>query len=142
MVRGKRPTWFAVVAGVLILWGLMGVFACIQQIRLGAEAMGPATEYDRALFASLPTWYNGVYALATGAGLAGAVALFLGRRVALPLFVIGLVAVLVQFGYLFATSDIIDAKGVGTIYFPIFIIAVTAGETWLANHAARRGWLR
>jgi hypothetical protein len=141
-MRGKRPAWFAIVAGVLILWGLMGVFACIQQIRLGAEAMGPATDYDRALFASLPAWYNGIYALATGAGLAGAIALFLGRRIAAPLFVIALIAVLVQFGYLFATSDIVAAKGIGTIYFPIFIVAVTLGEIWLANHAVRRGWLR
>lgn len=141
-MRGTRPAWFAIVAGGLILWGLMGVFACIQQIRLGAEAMGPATDYDRALFASLPAWYNSVYALATGAGLAGAIALFLGRRIALPLFVIALLAVLVQFGWLFATSDIVAVKGVGTIYFPLFIIAVTAGELWLANYALRRGWLR
>lgn len=137
-----RPRWLTIVALVLIAWGLMGVFACIQQIRLGAEAMGPATNYDRALFASLPAWYNGVYALATGAGLAGAIALLLGRRVALPLFVIALVAVLIQFGWLFATSDIVAAKGVETVYFPLFILAVTAGELWLARHAVHRGWLR
>ena len=141
-MRGTRPRWFAIAALVLMAWGVMGVFACIQQVRLGEEAMGPATDYDRALFASLPAWYNGVYALATGAGLAGALARFLGRRAAVPLFVVALVAVLAQFGYVFVASDIIAAKGIETIYFPLFIIAVTLGELWLANHAVRRGWLR
>ncbi len=141
-MAGSSPIWFRILAVLLLLWGAMGVFACIQQIRLGAEAMGPATAYDRALFASLPAWYNGVYALATFAGLAGALMLLLGRRIAVPLTVISLVAVLIQFGWLFATSDIIAAKGTSTLYFPLFIIAVALGAVLLARHALARRWLR
>lgn len=137
-----RPLWFRLVALLLVLWGVMGVVACIQQIRLGADAMPDATAYDRALYAGLPVWYDWVYAVAVGAGLAGALALLLGRRVAQPLFLISLVAVLAQFGYLFATTDIIAAKGVWTVYFPLLIVAVVLIEIWLAGMARRRGWLR
>ena len=135
------PMWFRVAAIVLILWNLMGAYACIQQFRLGAEAMGPATDYDRALYASMPVWYNWVFALAEVTGVAGTIALLLGRRIALPLLVASLIFVVVQFGYLFATSDIIAAKGVWTTYFPAFIAFVCVIQIVLARMGVRRGWL-
>lgn len=138
--RAGRPAWFLTVVVVLALWNLMGVVACIQQIRLGAEAMGPATDYDRALFASLPGWYNLVYAIAVGAGLAGTVALAIGYAVARPLLLVSLVAAAVQFGYMFAATDIIAVKGVWVVHFPLLIIAICLIQYWLALVAARRGW--
>jgi hypothetical protein len=138
----RAPAWFRIVAVLLLLWGAMGVFACVQQVRLGAEAMGPSTAYDRALYLSLPGWYNVVYAVATGAGLAGAAALLARSRHARPLFALSLAAVVVQFGYLFATTDIVAAKGAATVLpFPLFIAAVAAAELWLATRAIRRGWI-
>lgn len=136
------PTWFRVVAVVLVLWNLAGAYACIQQFRLGAEAMGPATDYDRQLFAAMPVWYNWVFAAAEVTGVAGAVALLIGRRIALPLLIASLVFVVIQFGYLFATSDIIAVKGVWTTYFPAFIAAVSLVQIALARLGIRRGWLR
>ena len=141
MTVRAMPTWFKVAAVVLILWNLVGAYACIQQFRLGAEAMGPATDYDRALYASMPGWYNWVFALAEATGMAGTIALLLGRRVALPLLIVSLVAVIVQFGYLFATSDIIAVKGAWTTYFPTFIAALGVVQIGLARMGVRRGWL-
>lgn len=141
MVARAMPTWFKAVAVVLILWNLVGAYACIQQFRLGAEAMGPASTYDRELYASLPPWYNRMFALAEIAGVAGAVALLTGRRIALMLLILSMSAVLVQFGYLFATSDIIAVKGVWTTYFPAFVALVCIVQIALARMGVRRGWL-
>lgn len=54
------PTWFWIVAGVLVLWELMGCFSCVQQIRLGAAAMGPVDDWSLKYYEGLPVWYNGV----------------------------------------------------------------------------------
>lgn len=136
------PLWFRIVALVLVLWGLMGCFACLQQWRLGAEAMGPASAYDRALFAALPVWYNPLYTLAVGAGLAGAILLYMRKYVARTAFLVSLVAVVAQFGWLFASTDIIAAKGAAMVVpFPVFIVAVAAFSVWLAGHAKRKGWI-
>ncbi|WP_375396862.1 hypothetical protein [uncultured Sphingomonas sp.] len=143
MSTGLRPpAWFWIVAVLLVLWEAMGVFSCIQQFRLGAEAMGPATNYDRALYASLPVWYNYAYAVATFGGLLGGLALLLKEARAVILFWISLIAVLVMFGYLFATTDIIAHKGAGTVLpFPIVIALVGAFSIWFATMARARRWI-
>jgi hypothetical protein len=138
----RAPAWFRVVAVVLVLWGVAGCYACFQQFRLGAEAMGPASDYDRALYAALPGWYDPLYAVATGAGLLGALALLTRSRLARPLFALSLAAVIAQFGYLFLATDLIAEKGAAAVLpFPVFIAAVAAGATWLPGHATRRGWI-
>ena len=139
----RPPTWFRIVAVVLLLWGAGGCYACFQQFRLGADAMPGATAYDRALYAALPGWYDWVYALAVASGLLGAVALLARSALARPLFAISLVSVLIQFGFLFAMSDLLRHKGAAaTLPFPVLIVAVAAGEVWLGGYALRRGWIR
>lgn len=89
----KVPTWFRVVAIVLVLWEAMGVFACYTQIKLGAAAMGPVDDWSLNYYAALPVWYNWVYLIATLGGLLGGVALLLRDKRALPLLWISLAAI-------------------------------------------------
>lgn len=136
------PIWFYLVAIVIVLWAGMGCYMCYQQFLHGADAMPNATAYDHRLMASLPAWYNPVYAVAVGTGLLGGLSLLIRRAFARPLFVVSLIAAVVQFGYLFATTDIVAVKGAGVVLpFPIIIIAIAAGEIWLAGHAQERGWI-
>lgn len=138
----RAPGWFRIVAWLLLIWGAIGCAACIQQFRLGAAAMGPADDYQRALYASLPIWYNAVYAVATGTALLGALALLRRSVLAVPLFALSLIAVLVQFGWLFATTDIVAHRGAASVVpFPLFIAAVAAASLWLSRHARARGWI-
>jgi len=138
--RSPPPVWFRVTIIILVLWNLFGAYVCIQQFRLGAEAMGPATDYDRALYASMPVWYNWVFAFAEVTGVAGTIALLLRKAISRPLLILSLIGVIVQFGYLFLTSDIIAVKGIGTTYLPLFIAAVCILQVWLADLAIKRGW--
>lgn len=140
--RLSAPMWFRIVAAILLVWGIAGCWACYQQFRLGADAMGPASDYDRALYATLPVWYNAVYLVAVGTGALGALALLARSVLARPLFLFSLVAVVVQFGWLFATSDIVARKGALVVLpFPIVIVAVAAFGVWLSGYARRRRWI-
>ncbi|WP_375250449.1 hypothetical protein [Sphingomonas sp.] len=137
----RGPWWYKSLVIVFTLWAIMGVYACVQQFRLGEDAMGPASDYDRALFTGLPVWYMADYAVATGCALLGGLALLAGSLMAIPLLTVSLVAVMIQFGWLFATSDIIAVKGVWVIYFPLIILAVAALALRLSHMARRRGWI-
>lgn len=142
-ISTKPPMWHVIAAALLTAWNLVGCYFCWLQFRLGADWMPDATAYDRALMASLPVWYNWCYALAVGAGALGGAALLARHGAAVALLAVSLVAAVVQFGYLFATSDIIAHKGAGTtVPFPLFIIAVAALALWGAKRAQARGWVR
>lgn len=143
IVRPAVPAWFWIVAALLTLWGAIGCYVCYMQWTMGADAWGDATGYDRALYATLPDWYNWVYTIAVGAGFLGGVALLARSRLAQALFLASLIAVLVQFGWLFATTDIVAAKGAAaTVPFPAFITVVAAFSVWFAGYASNRGWVR
>jgi hypothetical protein len=137
----RPPAWFRVVSVALLLWALAGCYACAQQFRLGAEAMGPASDYDRALYASLPIWYNAVYAVAVGCGLLGAGTLLARSVLSIPLTFLSLLCVVIQFGWLFAATDIVAIKSGSTALFPLVIAAVALLSVLLARHARARGWI-
>ena len=139
--KTRAPWWFYATAAVLVLWGIMGVAACVSQLRDGADAMGAASDYDRALFAQLPLWYRADYAIATGTMLLGALALLVRTRFAVALLTVSLVAVMIQFGWMFAMTDIIAVKGPYVLYFPLMILAIGALALHLAHVARRRGWI-
>ena len=140
--KRNSPPGFWIVVILLTLWQAFGCFACIQQIRLGAAAIGPVDEWSLKYYSALPAWYNWVYAVATFGGLLGCAALIARDKRATLLFWISFVAVIVFFGYAFAATDLIAHKGLGQVLpFPLFIAAVSAFSIWLARFAARKGWL-
>ena len=141
-MRHRAPAWFRVLAGVLVLWGLLGLWALYMHVTLGPAANPQATDWDRAYYAGLPGWFTPVYAAAVVGGLLGSVALLLRARLALPLYLVSLAAVVVQFGWVFAATDLLARKGAAaTVPFPLVILAVALFQLWLARHARRRGWI-
>lgn len=137
------PMWYWIVAVMLTLWSLMGCYACIQEIRVGPAAMGAASDYDLKLYTSLPGWYVYCYAIAVTSGLFGSVALLARSRTARTFFIVSTIAIVVQFGYLFATTDIIAVKGAAVVVpFPVFIFAVALAAVWFSGVARKRGWIR
>jgi hypothetical protein len=137
--RASRPNWFLPLSIVLILWGLLGCVACFAQVVLGT--VPGATPEDVALVRAMPAWFNLVYVVATLGALAGAIALVLRLALAGLLFTVTLIAIVVQFGYVFAATDTLARKGAAAAIFPLAIFAIGAAEVALANMARRRGWI-
>lgn len=102
----------------------------------------PAPPGRVAFFRALPAWFAWDYAVATGASLAGAIALLRRSRLAMVLYAVSLAAVVVQFGYVFLATDLIAHKGAAaTVPFPAFIAAIGVLQIAVARIALRRGWL-
>lgn len=140
-IRQRPPRWFVPVGLVATLWGVIGCFFFYRHITLGAAAMGPAGPAEIELYAELPRWYAAVYGAAVLAGTAGGLALLARAATARLLFLLSLAALVVQFGYVFLGTGILGMKGVTTLFFPAFLIAIAAVEIWFSNYARRRGWV-
>ncbi|MDK2767376.1 MAG: sugar transporter [Sphingomonas sp.] len=138
----KAPVWFTVGAIVLILWGLMGCASLYMHFVMGPGDGAGTTDYDRQLYASLPTWYGVVYIVAVLSGLLGAIMLLMRRSAAVMLSALSVVAVIIQFGWLFVATDILAVRGAWVAYFPMFILLVQLFQLWFANRAKGKGLLR
>jgi hypothetical protein len=141
-IKTRPPLGFWAVAAILVLWEMMGCYACSMQIKLGAAAMGPVDNWSLKYYAALPIWYNWIYALATFGGLLGGLALLLRNKRAPILFWISFAAIIIMFGYAFAATDLIAHKGlVQVLPFPLVIAAIGVFSIWFAGFAAKRGWI-
>lgn len=138
----KPPAWFTIVAVILLLWGLAGCASLYMHFAIGPDIDPKATEWDRQYYASLPIWLNIDYIVAVGAGVLGSIGLLMRAKWAVTLYWISLIAVVIQFGYIFLATDIIAVKGVWTAYFPAFILTMALFQVWFASMAKKRGWLR
>ena len=136
------PSWFWIVSVLALLWELMGVGSYLYHVTLSPEAIAALPEGQAELMRITPAWVNGAFAVATFGGLLGAVGLLLRRQWARLLFIVSLVAVVVQFGWVFLVGKAHELIGPSSAVFPAFIVAVAAVLVWFAGTSIRRGWLR
>lgn len=136
-----RPGWFITVAVVLLLWAIAGVASFAGHAFVGERMAAEQGAWDLAYYRALPAWFAWDYAIATLAALAGAIALLMRSRHAVVLYVVSLVGVVIQFGYVFLGTDLLAHKGAATtLPFPAFIAIMGAVQIAVARMAARRGW--
>jgi hypothetical protein len=138
----RVPGWYWAVAAIALLWEAMGCYAYLTQVSMDSAALAQLPAEQREIWAAMPAWAVGAYAVAVWAGLVGAVGLLLRRRWARPAFAVSLAAVVVQFGWTFLATPILTTMGASAALFPAFILVVAALLLWFASMAAKRGWLR
>ncbi len=136
----KAPVWYTVAVALFILWGLSACFSLYMHFGVGPAP--DASDYDKQLYADMPMWVNVTYVISVLSSLFSSIALLMRRRVAVPLSVLSLIGVVVQFGWIFTMTDIIAVKGVWTTYFPAFVLVVQLVQLWFANMANGKGLLR
>lgn len=141
-LQSKVPGWFWVVAALALLWEAAGVASYLYHVSLTPRDIAALDEGQATLMRGTPAWIFGAFAIATWGGLLGALALLLRRRWARALFVISLVAALIQFGWTFLIGKAHELIGPSAAIFPAFIILMAIALVWFATMAARRGLLR
>ena len=74
--------------------------------------------------------------------LCAEIALLLRLRISRSLFIVSLIAVVIQFGWTFLATPILTTVGPSSAIFPLFIITVGVMAVWFSGKAAGNGWLR
>lgn len=136
------PRSFLGIGIILLLWNLMGVFAFIMQYSADLSQLAKSDPYTARIFAAMPGWAWVAYAVAVGAGTLGAVLLLLRKAAAAPLFLLSIIAVIVQFGYSFIHTDLLAVKGVTAAIFPAVILIIAIFQWRYARSLISRRILR
>jgi hypothetical protein len=139
----KLPVWFWIVGAVLLLWGAMGIHAFYSQLTTPYDEM--VAEMGKAAadcIKGMPGWLWWVFGIAVWSGLFGTIALLLRRNWARPLYLISVIAVVIQFGHSFLIAQVQDIMGWSAAIFPAFIFAMGLFQLWFADWTFKKGWLR
>jgi hypothetical protein len=138
MKQNAPPKWFRPLAIVLLLWNLLGAYACVQQFRVSAGTASLTDPYQQKLYSSLPPIYDWLFVGAEVTGIAGAIALLGMMSTARPFFGVSLAFIVLQFGYLFATTDLVFHAGFAATVFPLLVFSIGLLQIWAANAVRRR----
>lgn len=97
---------------------------------------------QRTVFEAEPLWVTSAFGLGAAAGLAASVMLVLRRKVAQPLMLISLVAMLAWLAGLLLVPGLRDVLTTNDIAVAIVVVAIDWTIFWFARHSSQRGWLR
>lgn len=136
------PFWLRAAAILGLAWNLFGVYQYIGTFTAAGQAAMTAgmTPEQAQLYLGLPAWISVVFAIGVFTGLAGSLALALRRRMALPMFVVSLIAYVLLFA--------------GDLYHGVFaaipvqlailaaVVLIAAGLLWITRIGALYGFLR
>jgi hypothetical protein len=129
------------IAGIALLWNLIGVMSYVSQVTMSAEMLAALPDAKRLFFENQPAWVTSAYAIAVNAGALGCVLLLLRKSWAIPVFVLSLLGVLVQFGYNYLIADGIAVFGTTSLAVPASITIIGAGLIKYSLDAKAKGWL-
>lgn len=135
------PKWLSPVAGVALLWNLLGCFAWVADMRVTPEriaAMGPDMVQ---LHAALPPWLPTATGVAVLGGVAGCLGLLLRKRWATKLLWLSLAGVVAQDFALFVIAGGFALAGPVPMAMQAVVLVVAILLVLLARRAERAGWL-
>ena len=138
----QRPLWFVLVAVLALLWNLFGLFSFYVHFTASPEVIASWPEAQQQIAAATPRWVFVAFAIATIGGVLGSLGLLLGKRWAVPVLLLSLLAIIVQFGAYYLLTPTCALTGMTGAALPLCIAVVGLLLWLLAGKAAARGWLR
>lgn len=135
------PVWFRLVGVVAVLWNLVGVWSYLGHVG-AVPPMQPMTPEQQALSATVPAWVVGSFAIAVFSALLASLAMLLGRALARWLFLLSLVCVIAQSGWVLLVSNARAVEGNAAFIMPVVITGIGALLYWASSVGVKRGWLR
>ena len=139
--ENKIPTWFWLIAAIMLIWNAMGIFAFISQMSMTQEAIDALPTAERELHAKYPMWTKIAFAIAVFGGLLGCIALLLKKKIAKPIFIISFVGIVIQMFHSLLIAKATDVYGPGAAAMPAMLIVLGAFLIWFSNHGIKKNWL-
>lgn len=125
------PSWLRPVAAAGLVWNLIGAAFYLGQVGMLGGPFAPPPGQP-----VMPPWVTSAYAIGVWGSVVACTGLLMCARWSRPLLWVALLALVVDFGWVFVASG----QGVQPIGVAVLIIAL--GFALLGDTATRRGWLR
>ena len=139
--QSKPATSFWIISVIALLWNLTGIMSFTMDITMSAEALAVLPDAQRELYESTPAWLKFVYGVAVFSGLLGSILLLMRKSSAKRVFIVSLLAILIQMLYSLFMTNSVEAFGIASIIMPVIVISIGVFLVWYSGHATSKGWL-
>ena len=139
----KVSTAFWIIAGLLAVWNLSGLYMYYQMSITTPEQL-EAAGYSAVQIAHIlgtPAWAHSAYAIAVNAGVLGVIFLLLRKAWAIPMFVLSLIGALLQDLDAYVLRGALENFEAVWLVIPITVIVICVFEIWYSRAAKAKGWL-
>ena len=131
--------WYMPAAIASLLFMGLGCVAYLMTVLADPSDMPLET---RTALEAMPAWVTGAQAIAVWLGLAGTAMLVMRRKLAEPLLMVSLAAVLVWLAGLLLVTEVRENMSANDLLVAIVVTALTWTVFWFARHSRQRQWLR
>ena len=132
-LRPALPKWFWPVAVLGLAWNVFGVVQFLSKVQgsVGSLMSSGLTKEQAELYANLPLWMDGCFAVGVFGGTVGCVLLMLRLQATKAVFALSLAAyVLLYIGDI--TQGVFAAFGAPQVLVLTLVVAIAAGLQWVA----------
>ncbi|MDH4124019.1 MAG: hypothetical protein OEW64_10370 [Gammaproteobacteria bacterium] len=137
----KPSTNFWIIGGAALVWNLIGLVFYVGQVTMSPEALAKMTETQQEFFVSTPAWATAAFAIAVNAGVLGSLFLLLRKSWAIPMFVLSLLAIIVQDVDAFLLRDAFGVLGVSGVIIPSMVFVIAIALLLYARATKTKHWL-
>lgn len=134
-------TVFWIISVIAVLWNLMGVAAFGMDMTVSEESLELMSEAQRKMYEQNPMWLKLVYGVATIGGLIASIGLIMKKKWCINLFLVSLVAIVIQFGYVLFGTEAFSISGPTAAILPSVVILYAAFLWYYSKQCDKRGWL-
>lgn len=141
--NSATPLSLWLIGGAALIWNLFGMMVYVMTVSATPEQL--ASQYSEAEIAfvqSVPAWATSANAIAVTAGVIGSVLLLMRRSQALPVFIVSLLALVVQNLHSFVVTDVVSVFGMVPLYIAATVFVIAIALTLYAYLGQRSGLLR
>jgi hypothetical protein len=137
----KPSTNFWIIGVAALIWNLLGIVIYVGQVTMSPEALARLTEDQQNLITSTPAWANAAWAIAVNAGAFGSLLMLLRKRLAIPLFLVSLIAIVIQDFEAFVLRDAYGVVGINSLIIPSMVLIIAVALFLYSRVAKNQGWL-
>jgi hypothetical protein len=142
VINGKPPISFWIIAGVALVWNLIGVMIFYMQVNASPQDLAQYyNETELAFLTSIPSWATAANAIAVIAGALGCVLLLMRKIWAVPMFIISLLGIIVQDIHAFVIADGIAVWGAGAAVLPLVVLVIGIALILYSRVAREKHWI-
>lgn len=138
----KKPgILFLIIGIVALVWNLIGVMAYLKQAYMTKEELLAKSVAEQALYADLPAWVTGAFAISVFGGTLASVLLLLRKKLATFVFILSFIGIVAQMSYNFLVSNAAELFGPGDMIISIMVPVIGAFLIWYSRNQEKAGVL-